>query len=53
MKSNFLVPKVATYLIGGGVLLILLGYTFSGFSPSHYTEYDHRHWYNLVDFYSE
>lgn len=53
MKGNLLLPKVATYLISGGVLLVLLGYGLSGFSPSHYTGYDHRHWYNLVDFYSE
>lgn len=53
MKSKLLLPKVATYLISGGILLILLGYALSGFSPDRYMEYDNRHWYNVVNIYSE
>lgn len=53
MKSKLLLPKVATYLISGGLLLILLGYALSGFSPDRYTDYDAHHWYNVINFYNE
>ncbi|EOH75170.1 MULTISPECIES: hypothetical protein [Enterococcus] len=52
MKSKLLLPKVATYLIGCGVILMMLGYALSGFSADRYrTSYDDRHWYNVVGFY--
>lgn len=53
MRSKLLIPKLATYLIGAGIFLMLLGYALSGFSPSSYrTNYDDRHWYNIVGFYT-
>jgi len=52
MRSKLLIPKLATYLIGAGIFLMLLGYALSGFSPNSYrTNYDDRHWYNIVGFY--
>lgn len=52
MKSKHLVPKLATYLIGAGILLMMLGYALSGFSTDRYRmNYDDRHWYNVVGFY--
>lgn len=50
MKSKLLIPKIATYLIGGGIILSLLGFALSGFSPDRYVDYDH-HWYNTVRFF--
>lgn len=52
MKSKLLIPKLATYLIGAGLILSLLGYALSGFSPDRYrTNYEDRNWYNIVGFY--
>lgn len=52
MKSKLLLPKHATYLIGAGVILMMLGYALSGFSTDRYHMYqDERHWYNVVGFY--
>ena len=52
MRSKLLIPKLATYLIGAGIFLMLLGYALSGFSPSRYRmDYDERHWYDVVGFY--
>lgn len=52
MKSKLLLPKVATYLIGAGILLMMLGYALSGFSTDRYRmDYEDRHWYNVVGFY--
>lgn len=50
MRIKHLVPKVAAYLIGSGLLLLLLGYALSGFSIEQYktTLYHHR-WYNVVN----
>ena len=36
MKSKLLLPKLATYLIGAGVILMMLGYALSGFSTDRY-----------------
>ncbi|MGM0169336.1 hypothetical protein IGI39_003652 [Enterococcus sp. AZ135] len=52
MRSKHLIPKLATYLIGAGVILMMLGYALSGFSPERYAQHnDDRHWYNVVGFY--
>lgn len=52
MKSKLLLPKIATYLIGAGVLMMMLGYALSGFSAESYRmKYEDRHWYNVVSFY--
>lgn len=51
MKSKHLIPKLATYLIGAGIMLMMLGYALSGFSYDRYhIDYDDRHWYNVVGF---
>lgn len=50
MRIKHLVPKVAAYLIGSGLLLLLLGYALSGFSIEQYkTTPDHHRWYNVVN----
>ena len=36
MKSKHLIPKLATYLIGAGIILMMLGYALSGFSYDRY-----------------
>ena len=36
MKSKLLLPKLATYLIGAGVILMMLGYALSGFSTDRF-----------------
>ncbi|GAA2899240.1 hypothetical protein P7H00_01810 [Enterococcus pseudoavium] len=54
MKTKLLVPKLATYLLGAGILIMLLGYALSGFSPERYRmSYDDHHWYNVVNFHSD
>lgn len=52
MRTKLLLPKIATYLIGAGILLMLLGYALSGFSFDRYQiNAEERHWYNTVCFY--
>ena len=52
MRSKHLVPKVATYLLGAGMILTMLGYALSGFSPERYHMHSYeRQWYNVVSFY--
>jgi hypothetical protein len=54
MRSKHLLPKVATYLVGAGIVLMMLGYALSGFSGERYRmDYRDRHWYNVVRFYCD
>lgn len=48
MKTKHLIPKVAMYLIGAGLLFTLLGYALSGFSANRYFDYHQTHWYDVI-----
>ncbi|MEO1772005.1 MULTISPECIES: hypothetical protein [Enterococcus] len=52
MKSKYLIPKIASWLIIFGLIISMLGFALSGFSLNRYAQHERR-WYNVVSVYNE
>lgn len=52
MRSKYLMPKIASWLILFGVIISMLGYALSGFSLDRYTQHERR-WYDVVSIHTE
>lgn len=52
MRSKYLIPKIASWLMLFGLIISMLGFALSGFSIDRYAHHERR-WYDVVSIYSE